>query len=61
MTYRYERFERVLVKHDLAFEAGPRPGDPMPDFDLPTVEGGRVSKRDYVGKRPLLLTLGSFT
>jgi peroxiredoxin len=33
----------------------------MPDFDLPTTDGGRVRKHDFVGQRPLLLTFGSVT
>lgn len=33
----------------------------MPDFDLRTIEGDRVRKSDFVGQRPLLLTMGSVT
>jgi alkyl hydroperoxide reductase subunit AhpC len=31
-------------------------GQPMPDFDLPAVGGGRVKLSDYLGKKNLVLT-----
>lgn len=31
-------------------------GDRMPDFDLPTVGGGRVRLSDYLGRKTLVLT-----
>ncbi|NDY57013.1 redoxin domain-containing protein [Desulfovibrio sulfodismutans] len=31
-------------------------GDPMPDFDLPTIDGGRVRRTDFVGKKKLVLS-----
>ncbi|MBV7697373.1 thioredoxin family protein [Streptomyces sp. TRM70350] len=46
---------------DMRFHTGPRPGEEMPDFDLPTVDGGRVTKSDFAGRTPLLLTMGSVT
>jgi hypothetical protein len=61
MEYRYPHFKRRLLMADMAFGGGPRPGRPMPDFDLPTTDGGRVRKHDFVGQRPLLLTFGSVT
>ncbi len=33
----------------------------MPDFDLPTTDGDRIRKGDFLGRRPLLLTLASIT
>lgn len=33
----------------------------MPDFDLPTVDGDRIGKSDFVGRTPVLLTMGSVT
>jgi Iodothyronine deiodinase len=33
----------------------------MPDFDLPTTDGGRIRKSDFVGRKPLLLAFGSVT
>ena len=31
-------------------------GSPMPDFDLPTVTGGRVKLSDYLGKKNLVIS-----
>jgi hypothetical protein len=61
MEYRYPHFKRELLMEDMEFSAGPPPGHPMPDFDLPTTDGGRVRKDDFVGERPLLLIFGSVT
>lgn len=61
MDYRYPHFERALLFEDAGFQGGPRPGEDVPDFDLPTTEGGRVRKSDFVGRQPLFLTLASFT
>ncbi len=61
MDYRYHHFERSLLMDDLTFTGGPQPGQPMPDFDLPTIDGARVRKEDFVGQRPLLLTFASVT
>lgn len=61
MDYRYPHFTRQILMRDMAFRRGPRPGEPMPDFDLPTTADGRVRKRDFVGRRPLLLTCTSIT
>ncbi|MEU3199392.1 deiodinase-like protein [Streptomyces sp. NPDC006996] len=61
MTYRYPHFHTRLLAEDMRFQAGPRPGEDMPDFDLPTVDGGRVTKSDFTGRTPLLLTMGSVT
>lgn len=46
---------------DMAFRGGPRPGNEMPDFDLPSTDYCRIRKRDFVGRRPLLLTCTSIT
>lgn len=59
--YRYAHFTRERLMEDMAFTGGPPPGQPMPDFDLPTTDGGRVRKSDFVGQRPLLLTFASIT
>ncbi|WP_175408797.1 deiodinase-like protein [Streptomyces sp. TRM64462] len=61
MTYRYPHFHSRLVIDDLRFRGGPGPGHAMPDFDLPTVDGGRISRSDFIGHKPLLLTMGSVT
>lgn len=60
MEYRFEHFNRQLLMEDMAFAAGPTPGEPFPDFDLATSEGTRVRRSEYLGK-PLLVTIGSFT
>lgn len=36
-------------------------GRPAPDFDLPTVHGGRVRAADFAGHRPVLLACASLT
>ncbi len=61
MSYRYDHFRRKLLKADMGFLGGPEPGQPLPEFDLATVDHGRVTSDQFVGSRPLLLTFGSFT
>lgn len=61
MSYRYEHFTRKLLAADMKFLGGPEPGQPMPDFDLPTTDGDRVRRSDFVGSRPLLVAFASFT
>lgn len=61
MQYGYEHFKRRLIFEDMAWHGGPRPGEEMPGFDLPTTDGGRLRKEDFVGVRPLLLSFGSVT
>ncbi len=61
VEYRYPHFKRELLMEDASFDGGPSPGEPVPYFDLPTTDGGRISKGDFVGERPLLLVFGSFT
>lgn len=50
--------EHVVDK--VAFEGGPEPGEPFPDFELRTVAGERIQKGDYVG-RPLIMQCASIT
>jgi hypothetical protein len=61
MTYRYPHFDAHLMREGMRFRAGPHPGEEMPDFDLATVDGGRIAKSDFTGRVPLLLTMGSVT
>jgi Iodothyronine deiodinase len=61
MDYRFDHFIRQQLTDDLAFGAGKEPGRPLPDFDLPTVTGGRVRRADFVGRRPVLFTFGCLT
>ncbi len=66
-NYRYARFHRGLSLEArlrpgrAPGDASPGPGDVMPDFDLPTTQGGRVSNTDFLGRKPLLLTCASIT
>lgn len=59
--YRFDHFHLDALLGDLTFRSGKEPGWQVPDFDLPTVTGGRVRKRDFMGNRPVLLTFGSIT
>ncbi len=60
--YRYTRFTTGLLFKDLRFrDSGPRPGDPLPEFDLATTEGARISKKEILAERPLMLVFGSYT
>lgn len=59
--YRYSHFFPALLLEDLSFHAGPKPGEAMPDFDLPLADGGRVRRVDLVAKQPLFLTFASVT
>ena len=61
VAYRYEHFDRDVFLGDLRFRTGPAPGEPFPDFDLETTDGGRVRKADFTGKKPLLMVFGSVT
>ncbi len=61
MEYRYQHFTRELLFEDLAWRGGAPVGEQMPEFDLPTTDGGRVRKADFVGVRPMLLSFGSVT
>ncbi len=58
--YRYERVTLGLLMDDFRFRKGtPAAGDPFPQFELPTTDGRRIRKDDFVGKRPLLVVFGS--
>lgn len=49
-----------MMLADLRFSRNaPRPGEPFPQFDLATIEGGRVRSLDFSG--PFVLILGSLT
>ncbi len=61
-TYVYDHVSRSVLMQDMAFrDDAPRPGDPLPDFDLPDTDGGRVARSDFTGRKPLLLITGSLT
>jgi hypothetical protein len=62
MEYRYEHFTVRTLLSEIRFLAGsPGPGAPFPDFDLPTVDGGRLRKADLIGRRPMFLVAASYT
>ena len=60
-TYRFEHFDQAPLAREIAFRGGPKPGHPIPDFDLPATDGGRVTRADYLGERPVLIVFGSYT
>ena len=58
--YRYERVTMGLLMGDFRFRKNTlTAGDPFPQFELPTTDGQRIRKDDYVGNRPLLVVFGS--
>jgi len=60
-AYRFQRFRTALLIDDLTFgREAPGPGDQIPAFDLPTLDGGRFSSR-ALGDLPVLLVVGSRT
>ena len=59
--YRYQHFTTKLLIHDGSFHKGAkRPGETLPEFDLPTTDGDRITTDDF-GDRPLFLFTGSIT
>lgn len=61
--YNYEHFRTThLVKDGLATarDRGILPGEPAPDFELPTAGGGTLRLGALRG-RPVLLHIGSYT
>jgi hypothetical protein len=62
MDYRFDHFSAELLKEDASFTSAGSPGAQVPDVDMPTVDGGRARRADYLQRRrPLLLTFGSIT
>ena len=60
--YRYDHLQLRLVLRDLYFTRDdPGPGDPVPDFDLPTLGGGRFRSTDLAETGPAVLIFGSYT
>jgi hypothetical protein len=59
--YRFESFRTSLLLDDMWYRStDPGPGDTVPSFDLPTLDGGRF-RSDDLGPRPVLLVFGSRT
>ncbi len=51
--YRFERLALPIVLRDLYFNKDdPGPGDRVPEFDLPTVGGGRFRSSDLAETGP---------
>lgn len=60
--YRFERLTLPIILRDLYFNKDdPGPGDRVPEFDLPTVIGGRFRTSDFAEIGPVLLIFGSST
>jgi len=59
--YAYEHVSSEILSEDMKFgDNAPRAGDRLPEFDLPTVDGGQLKTGDLTGQ-PVLLVTGSFT
>jgi hypothetical protein len=60
--YRFERMALSNVMADMSFSKNdPGPGDRMPEFDLPTVDGGRFRSSELANSGATLLIFGSST
>ncbi len=60
--YRFEHLALPTVLRDMYYSRGdPGPGDRVPDFDLPTLGGGRYRSADLRETGPALLIFGSYT
>lgn len=60
--YRFEHLSMPVVLRDMTFgKNDPGPGDSIPDFDLPTLDGGRFRSTDLAESGPALLVFGSYT
>ena len=62
LRYPFDRLRIGLVLRDMYFtKQDPGPGDHVPDFDLPTLEGGRFRSADLADTGPVLMVFGSYT
>jgi peroxiredoxin len=60
--YRFDRLTTGLAMRDMYYPSdAPRPGDQIPDFDMPTTDGGRFSRGDLAEKAATLLVFGSYS
>lgn len=61
-SYNYRHVRPKVLLEDMVFsDAAPQPGNRLPRFDLPLVDGGRLHSRDLLQDKPVLLFTGSFT
>lgn len=60
--YRFSQVRLDLVLRDMYYPSdAPRPGDKVPDFELPTIDGGCIRTADLKDTGPVLLVFGSMT
>ena len=60
--YRFQRLALPLVLKDMYFsKRDPGPGDRVPEFELPTLGGGRFRSNDLAEGGPALMMFGSST
>ena len=58
--YRFEHLALPVIMKDMYFSKDdPSPGDRVPSFDLPTLEGGRFRSTDLGDTGPALPIFGS--
>ncbi len=60
-TYNYDTFRKHMMKEHMHFPGGSQPGEMAPDFDLPTVDGGRSRLSQFRELRPVLIEFASIT
>jgi hypothetical protein len=60
--YRYKKFTTNLLFRDLRFAQGAAaPGDRIPEFELLTTNGDRLTNSGVFGDKPVLFVFGSMT
>lgn len=61
-TYNYESFTRSeSAGKSTEFKNFLRAGEEAPDFELPTIDGEKVSLSSFRGRKHVLLEFGSIT
>lgn len=58
---RYDAFRHDMMFVHMQFDGGPEPGSLAPNFDLPTVAGGRFNLQSHFGRGMVLIEFGSIT
>ena len=55
--YAYEHVSSEILSEDMQFREGaPKPGERLPELDLPTSDGGQLKTSDLAGRPVLLVT-----